>query len=128
MLLDVSNCEVMRDNNQGSSIANLAYNAPLAVWPTMLSSGLGRQVIMTEMIWLNGETRPMAEARIDVEDRGYQFADGVYEVIRLYNGRPFTLREHLERLERSADGLAIKMSMGREELGREIIKFAEKSG
>ena len=45
----------------------------------------------TEWIWLNGETMPLADARIGVEDRGFQFADGVYEVIRLYDGRPFAL-------------------------------------
>jgi D-alanine transaminase len=53
---------------------------------------------MPEKIWVNGEIVPMAEARIGVEDRGFQFADGVYEVIRIYNGRTFTLTEHLERL------------------------------
>ena len=37
-----------------------------------------------EWIWINGETLPLSEARIGVEDRGFQFADGVYEVIRLY--------------------------------------------
>ena len=47
-------------------------------------------------IWLNGQVVPRDEARIDIEDRGFQFADGVYEVIRLYDGRPFTLREHLD--------------------------------
>ena len=54
-----------------------------------------------ELIWFNGETIPMADARLGVEDRGFQFADGVYEVIRLYDGRPFTLAEHLERLARA---------------------------
>ena len=46
---------------------------------------------MTEWIWLNGEILPFAEARLGIEDRGFQFADGVYEVIRIYNGKPFTL-------------------------------------
>src|SRR5687767_1819254 len=35
--------------------------------------------IMNEMIWINGDVMPLADARIGVEDRGYQFADGVYE-------------------------------------------------
>src|SRR5947209_17216399 len=56
---------------------------------------------MSESIWLNGEIIPLSEARVGVEDRGFQFADGVYEVIRLYNGRPFTLGPHLDRLQRS---------------------------
>lgn len=39
---------------------------------------------------------------IDIEDRGYQFGDGVYEVIGVYNGKPMMLDEHMERLKRSA--------------------------
>ena len=35
------------------------------------------------IVWINGEFVPMSDARIGVEDRGFQFADGVYEVIRL---------------------------------------------
>jgi D-alanine transaminase len=62
---------------------------------------------MNDLIWLNGEIMPMSEARISVEDRGFQFADGVYEVIRLYKGRPFTLDEHLARLEESAAGISL---------------------
>jgi len=78
---------------------------------------------MPELIWLNGEVLPMSEARIGVEDRGFQFADGVYEVIRFYNGRPFTLRPHLERLERSAEGIVLKSPLARESLEAEIRKF-----
>ena len=62
---------------------------------------------MTEWIWLNGEIIPMADAKIGVEDRGFQFADGVYEVIRVYNGKPFTLFEHLQRLENSAKSIQL---------------------
>jgi D-alanine transaminase len=51
--------------------------------------------------WLDGELLPLAEARISPLDRGFLFADGVYEVIPVHRGRPFLLRQHLERLERS---------------------------
>src|SRR3954452_13630192 len=78
---------------------------------------------MNEMIWINGDVMPLAEARVGGEDRGYQFADGVYEVIRLYEGRPFTLREHLERLERSAAGIRMTLPLSRDALGGEIRKF-----
>ncbi len=57
-----------------------------------------------QMVWINGEVVRMADARIGVEDRGFQFGDGVYEVVRLYGGRPFTLWAHLERFARSAAG------------------------
>src|SRR5690349_16724443 len=65
----------------------------------------------------------MDEARIRVEDRGYQFADGVYEVIRIYNNKPFTLDLHLDRLARSAAGLKLAVPVAREELGRNIQQF-----
>ena len=48
--------------------------------------------------YLNGDLLPLAEARISPLDRGFLFADGVYEVIPVHRGRPFRLREHLERL------------------------------
>ena len=75
---------------------------------------------MPEMIWINGETIPMADARIGVEDRGYQFADGVYEVIRLYNGKTFTLAEHLERLNKSAQAIRIPLPLSVDALGSEM--------
>ena len=51
--------------------------------------------------YLNGGLLPLAEARISPLDRGFLFADGVYEVIPVHRGRPFRLREHLERLDGS---------------------------
>jgi D-alanine transaminase len=65
----------------------------------------------TEWIWIDGKTMPLAEAKIGVEDRGFQFADGVYEVIRIYGGVPFTLEEHLDRLQRSAEGIELPLPM-----------------
>jgi D-alanine transaminase len=50
------------------------------------------------LVYLNGEYIPHAEARISVDDRGFLFADGVYEVVRVYEGRPFLMTEHLERM------------------------------
>ena len=81
-----------------------------------------------EMIWLNGEVLPMADAKISVEDRGFQFADGVYEVIRIYNGRPFTLDEHLQRLERSCAGIELGEAFDREALSAQIVRFVEANG
>jgi D-alanine transaminase len=78
---------------------------------------------MTEWIWLNGRTIPFCEAHLSVEDRGFQFADGVYEVIKLYAGRPFALDEHLARLERSAAGIELQPPLTRAELTRQIKQF-----
>jgi len=55
--------------------------------------------------FINGAFVPLAEAKISIEDRGFQFGDGVYEVIRTYKGRPFALEAHLARLDRSATAL-----------------------
>src|SRR6267142_4899928 len=84
-------------------------------------------MIMPEIIWFNGEIIPMSDARISVEDRGFQFADGVYEVIRIYNGRTFTLSEHLDRLTRSCEGIRLASPLTKQELTREIGRFVEKS-
>src|SRR4051812_49463859 len=83
---------------------------------------------MNEVIWLNGEIIPMSEARVSPEDRGYQFADGVYEVIRLYAGRPFTLDEHLARLERSAAEIKITVPLPRQQLKSDIARLIAQSG
>lgn len=50
---------------------------------------------------LNGAFLPLSAARISPFDRGFLFGDAVYEVIPVYGGRPFRMREHLDRLERS---------------------------
>jgi D-alanine transaminase len=51
--------------------------------------------------YLSGTYVPLADARISPLDRGFLFGDAVYEVIPVYGGRPFRLREHLDRLNRS---------------------------
>ena len=55
----------------------------------------------SKTIYLNGQRVAEDAARISIFDRGFQFGDSVYEVIRCYNGVPFLLDEHLSRLERS---------------------------
>jgi D-alanine transaminase len=51
-----------------------------------------------ELLYLNGAVLPLSEGSIHVEDRGFQLGDGVYEVVKIMNGRAIWLREHLERL------------------------------
>ena len=82
---------------------------------------------MTDLIWINGEIMPLTDARISPEDRGYQFADGVYEVIRLYGGRPFTLDEHLARLERSAAGVQLTVPIARDVLKAQVARLVAQS-
>ena len=56
---------------------------------------------MPDIACLNGTFGPLSEARVPVEDRGYLFGDGVYEVVRTYGGEVFLLNAHLDRLDRS---------------------------
>jgi D-alanine transaminase len=62
------------------------------------------------MVYLNGVFMSKADARISPDDRGFLFADGVYEVIKYYNGKPFRYADHLARLERSLSELGIQYS------------------
>ena len=57
--------------------------------------------------YLNGAYLPLADARISPLDRGFLFADGVYEVVPVNRGRPFRLREHLKRLADSLRSIRI---------------------
>lgn len=63
---------------------------------------------MSELAYLNGVFGPIEQAKVSIEDRGFQFGDGVYEVIAAYNGRPFLLAEHLQRLGRSAGAIGLE--------------------
>lgn len=62
---------------------------------------------MSLTVYLNGQFLPYEQATISVEDRAFLLADGVYEVVRVYSGRPFCLEPHLKRLARSARELQI---------------------
>jgi D-alanine transaminase len=56
---------------------------------------------------LNGERMPLAEARIPALDRGFLFGDAIYEVLRVYDGKPWLVDEHFARLARSLDAIRI---------------------
>lgn len=62
---------------------------------------------MSRIAYVNGAYRPLAAPLIAVEDRGFQFADGVYEVVFMLNGRPIDMDLHLARLDRSLRELAL---------------------
>ncbi len=79
----------------------------------------------TEWIWLNGEIMPAGEARLGIEDRGFQFADGVYEVVRIYDGKCFALQAHLERLWRSAVDIQITPPLTTDSLAVEIKRLID---
>jgi D-alanine transaminase len=68
---------------------------------------------LSRIAYVNGRYVPHRTAQVHVEDRGYQFADGVYEVCEVRGGRLVDERRHMDRLERSLDELRIAMPMGR---------------
>jgi D-alanine transaminase len=83
---------------------------------------------MVEWCWINGKVMPLAEATVNVEDRGFQFADGVYEAVRLYGGKPFMLDLHMERLLRSCEGIRLKLPLAKFTLVSELLKLVAHSG
>jgi D-alanine transaminase len=72
---------------------------------------------MSRIVYVNGRYRPHREAMIHVEDRGYQFADGVYEVCEVRGGRLVDERRHMARLVRSLKELRIALPMTLAALG-----------
>ena len=77
---------------------------------------------MPNVAFINGAFVPLTEAKVSIEDRGFQFGDGVYEVIRTYGGRPFALEAHLARLDRSATALDLIQPYSRAEWTDHILE------
>lgn len=80
---------------------------------------------MSRIAYVNGRYRPWRDASVHIEDRGYQFSDGVYEVCEVRGGRLVDERRHLTRLARSLDALRIAMPMSAAALGvvlRETVR------
>src|SRR5699024_10972293 len=61
------------------------------------------------------------------EERGLQFGDGVYEVIRVYNGECYLLEEHVNRLFRSADAIKITLPFTKKEITKLLLTLLEKN-
>lgn len=80
---------------------------------------------MSRIAYVNGRYVPHREASVHVEDRGYQFADAVYEVVHVHRGRFVDEGPHLDRLERSLREIRIAMPMPRAALTqvlREVVR------
>lgn len=83
---------------------------------------------MPDIAFVNGRFLPLAEAMVSIEDRGFQFGDGVYEVIRTYGGRPFELTAHLARLDRSAQALDLRQPYSHQQWNRQILDGIQQAG
>ncbi len=82
---------------------------------------------MAENVFLNGKYCKSEEALVSIEDRGFIFGDGVYEVMRCYKGNLFEIEEHLLRLERSASRIALPLPYSGGEIGDICNNLVQKS-
>jgi len=73
-----------------------------------MDGGQSTSPVSEPVIYLNGQFIPRSQGRVDVEDRGFVFADGVYEVVRYYWGKPLAMDLHVQRLRRSLAAVRIE--------------------
>lgn len=82
---------------------------------------------MSRIAYVNGAYVPQREASVNVEDRGYQFGDGIYEVVHLHRGRFVDEDRHLGRLERSLGEIRLPMPMARAALRQVLVEVARRN-
>ncbi|HEX6113299.1 MAG TPA: aminotransferase class IV, partial [Geminicoccaceae bacterium] len=80
------------------------------------------------LIYLNGELVPRDQAKVSVFDAGFMLGDGVWEGLRLHNGRFAFLAEHLDRLFEGAKALDLDIGMDEEALEAELYRTARANG
>ena len=83
---------------------------------------------MNEIAYIDGAFIDLKEYAVQLEDRGYQMGDGVYEMLRVYNGTCFAIKRHLDRYRRSMRELSIPITDTDEELYHLFHEMIEKSG
>ena len=79
-------------------------------------------------VYVNGEMVPWNEATISVFDRGFQYGDGVFEGMRCYDGLIFKLKEHTDRLFRSARAVHIQIPLSKDELNDAVKHVLRENG
>ena len=80
------------------------------------------------LIWVNGELKPRAEATVSVFDSGFVLGDGIWEGLRVHDGHPAFLEQHLDRLWEGAAALMIDLGVSREELTRAVYDTLAANG
>lgn len=78
-------------------------------------------------VYLNGDILPLSQAKISVLDRGFIFGDGVYEVVPVYNRKPFRLEHHVARLMRSLKKISLHTPNDAEEWQKLMMLMAERA-
>jgi branched-chain amino acid aminotransferase len=79
-------------------------------------------------IWIDGNYYSREDAKISVFDHGLLYGDGVFEGIRVYNGNVFKLKEHIDRLYKSARAIMLEIPMPSEELIRTVMNAVRENG
>jgi D-alanine transaminase len=82
---------------------------------------------VTELAYLNGEIMAVDRGRVSINDRSFLFGDGIYEVVRSYDGVFFGLEEHLARLARSAAAVEMELPFSEADLAALVRELREKS-
>lgn len=83
---------------------------------------------MPGIAWVNGTITSLENAKVSFLDRGYLFGDGVYEALKIHDGRIFAKQEHLDRLDRSMKAIRIVPTWNRAELEKILGDLATRSG
>jgi branched-chain amino acid aminotransferase len=79
------------------------------------------------MIYIDGQYYPKSEAKISVYDHGLLYGDGVFEGIRAYNGIVFKLKEHIDRLYKSAHPIFLKIPLTKEQISEAVLETLKKN-
>lgn len=80
------------------------------------------------IVYLNGNYVRLGDAQVSVLDRGFIFGDGIYDVVPAYNGKPFRMGGHLDRLERSLAAIGIESRLQRHEWETLVLDMLQRSG
>jgi len=80
------------------------------------------------MVYLNGQFVPRDEARVSIFDAGFGLGDGVWEGLRLVNGRVISLQAHLDRLYEGARSIAIDIGLAREQMAQALMDTFARNG
>ncbi|MEA2090034.1 MAG: branched-chain-amino-acid transaminase [Thermoproteota archaeon] len=78
-------------------------------------------------VYIDGKFHPKSEAKVSVYDHGLLYGDGVFEGIRAYNGVVFKLKEHIDRLYRSAHTIMLQIPMTKEEMTKAVLDTLKKN-
>ena len=78
-------------------------------------------------IYIDGQYYPKSQAKISVYDHGFLYGDGVFEGIRAYNGVVFKLKEHVDRLYRSAHAITLNIPITQEEMVQAVVETLRKN-